>query len=80
MRGRDVTDLWTAGELDNAFNVTARYNAEAILTSKQATYQTNFYSGAPHGFAVRPNVTVARQVYAKEAAYFQAVLWLAAWL
>lgn len=73
-------DQLVAGELDNAFNVTGRYNAEAILTAKKATYQTNFYSGAPHGFAVRPNVTVARQVYAKDAAYFQAILWFAAWL
>ncbi|KAJ4294045.1 hypothetical protein N0V90_007734 [Kalmusia sp. IMI 367209] len=69
-----------AGELDNAFNVTARYNAESILTGKNTTYQTNFYSGAPHGFAVRPNVTIPRQKYAKEAAYLQAVLWFAAWL
>ncbi|KAL5372825.1 hypothetical protein DPSP01_013195 [Paraphaeosphaeria sporulosa] len=69
-----------AGELDNAFNSTGRYNAEAILTAKNATYQTNFYSGAPHGFAVRPNITIARQKYAKEASFLQAVLWFAAWL
>ncbi|KAL5394891.1 hypothetical protein PMIN06_002336 [Paraphaeosphaeria minitans] len=69
-----------AGELDNAFNATGRYSTEAILTAKNATYHTNFYSGAPHGFAVRPNMTVPRQKYAKEASFLQAVLWFAAWL
>ncbi|KAF2734351.1 alpha/beta-hydrolase [Polyplosphaeria fusca] len=69
-----------AGELDDTFNATARHAAEAILQSKNATYQLNLYSGAPHGFAVRPNLSVPRQKYAKDASYFQAVRWFEAWL
>ncbi|KAF2248375.1 alpha/beta-hydrolase [Trematosphaeria pertusa] len=69
-----------AGELDAAFNVTGRHTAEDILQKKNATYQTNLYSGAPHGFAVRPDLSNARQKYAKEAAFVQAVSWFDAWL
>jgi dienelactone hydrolase len=70
----------TGTELDGAFNSTARRNAENILQEKNATYETTVYSGAPHGFGVRANLTVAREKYAKEAAFFQAVRWLDAWL
>ncbi|KAF2270496.1 alpha/beta-hydrolase [Lojkania enalia] len=69
-----------AGELDGAFNATGRHTAESILQTKNATYQLNLYSGAPHGFAVRPNLNVPRQKYAKESAFFQAVQWFDAWL
>ncbi|KAF2117950.1 dienelactone hydrolase family-domain-containing protein [Lophiotrema nucula] len=69
-----------AGELDTAFNVTGRHAAESILQTKNATYQLNLYSGAPHGFAVRPDLSVPRQKYAKETAFFQAVRWFDAWL
>ena len=69
-----------AGELDQAFNVTLRRAAEDILTKKNATYQTTLYSGAPHGFAVRVDLSVARQKFAKEGAYLQAVKWFESWL
>lgn len=69
-----------AGQLDTIFNSTLRHNAEAILSAKNATFQSNFYAGAPHGFAVRPNITIPLQKFAKEASFLQAVLWFAAWL
>jgi dienelactone hydrolase len=69
-----------AGELDAAFNVTLRRNAEDILTGKNATYETNLYSGAPHGFGVRVDLSVPRQKFAKDASFRQAVGWLSAWL
>ena len=67
-------------ELDAAFNVTRRREAEDILTAKNATYQTTLYSGAPHGFAVRVDLGVARQKFAKEGSFRQAVGWFDAWL
>lgn len=67
-------------ELDNAFNATARRSAEEILGSKNVTFQSTLYSGAPHGFAVRPNLTVPVQKYAKEASFLQAVTWFDSWL
>lgn len=69
-----------AGELDAAFNSTGRHNAESILQRKNATYQLNLYSGAPHGFGVRVDLSVPRQKFAKESAFFQAVRWFDAWL
>ncbi|KAF2796363.1 alpha/beta-hydrolase [Melanomma pulvis-pyrius CBS 109.77] len=69
-----------AGELDGAFNSTLRRNAEDILTTKNATYQTALYSGAPHGFAVRVDLNIPRQKYAKESSFVQAVRWFDAWL
>lgn len=67
-------------ELDNSFNTTARVAAEGILQKKNATYQTTLYSGAPHGFAVRVDLNSKRQVFAKEAAFAQAVRWFDFWL
>lgn len=67
-------------ELDTAFNVTLRRNAEDILTGKNATYQSTLYSDAPHGFAVRVDLNVPSQKYAKDASFVQAVTWFNAWL
>ncbi|KAJ8110132.1 hypothetical protein OPT61_g6944 [Boeremia exigua] len=69
-----------AGELDTLFNKTNRRDAEDILQAKNSTYQTNLYSGAPHGFAIRPNVAIPVQAYAKQASFEQAVLWFNTWL
>ncbi|KAF2675729.1 alpha/beta-hydrolase [Lentithecium fluviatile CBS 122367] len=69
-----------AGELDALFNSTGRRAAEDILTARNATYQTNLYSGAPHGFAVRANLNISRQRFAKEASFLQAVTWFDNWL
>ncbi|KAF2710048.1 alpha/beta-hydrolase [Pleomassaria siparia CBS 279.74] len=69
-----------AGELDTAFNVTGRRAAEDILTAKNTTYQTTLYAGAPHGFAVRVDLNIPRQKYAKESSFVQAIRWFDAWL
>lgn len=66
-------------ELDDIFNKTSRRSAEDILESKDATYRTSLFSGAPHGFAVRPDVSTPEQVYAKHTAYEQAVSWFKIW-
>jgi dienelactone hydrolase len=69
-----------AGQLDAAFNATARRTAEDILSAKGAIFETTLYSQAPHGFAVRANMTVPAQRFAKEASFLQAVGWFGAWL
>jgi dienelactone hydrolase len=66
--------------LDASFNATAKTKAESMLTANNITYQSNLYAGAPHGFAVRVNQSVPVQVYAKQAAFVQAVTWFDAWL
>lgn len=66
--------------LDASFNATAKSRAESILNANNITFQTNLYSQAPHGFAVRPNLTVPQQAYAKQASFVQAVTWFDAWL
>ncbi|KAF9692660.1 hypothetical protein EKO04_009355 [Ascochyta lentis] len=69
-----------AGTLDASFNATAKSKAESILNANNITFQTNLYAQAPHGFAVRPNMTIPQQTYAKQASFVQAVTWFNAWL
>lgn len=66
--------------LDASFNSTAKAAAETILQSNNVTFQSNLYAGAPHGFAVRANLSVPLQAYAKQASFVQAVTWFDAWL
>ncbi|KAF2630832.1 hypothetical protein BU25DRAFT_334399 [Macroventuria anomochaeta] len=70
----------TRTALDASFNATAKSRAESILNANNITFQTNLYSQAPHGFAVRPNLTIPQQAYAKQASLVQAVTWFDAWL
>ncbi|KAF1838667.1 alpha/beta-hydrolase [Decorospora gaudefroyi] len=69
-----------AGTLDASFNTTAKVRAEGILKANNVTFQSNLYSGAPHGFGVRVNQDVPQQAYAKQASFIQAVTWFGAWL
>ncbi|KAF2277893.1 alpha/beta-hydrolase, partial [Westerdykella ornata] len=64
-----------AGQLDGTFNAAARRNAEDILTGMNAVFQTVLYSQAPHGFAVRVNMSAPAEKFAKEGAFLQAVKW-----
>jgi dienelactone hydrolase len=66
--------------LDASFNATAKSRAESILKTNNITFQSNLYSGAPHGFAVRVNQSIPQQAYAKQASFVQAVTWFDAWL
>lgn len=72
------TDL--DAEFDDSFNATAKRNAEAILESKNAIFQSTLYAQAVHGFAVRANLSIPAQKFAKDASYLQAVTWFDAWL
>lgn len=66
--------------LDESFNATAKVKAESILEENQIPFQSNLYYGAPHGFAVRANLSDPLQAYAKQASFVQAVTWFDAWL
>lgn len=73
--------MWLTGiALDATFNATAKTRAESILSMNNITFQTNTYAQAPHGFAVRPNMRIPQQAYAKQASFVQAVTWFDAWL
>lgn len=75
---RNMADALAA--LDEAFNATAKAQAESILNSNNVTYQSNLYAAAPHGFAVSVNQSNPLQAYAKRASFVQAVTWFNAWL
>ncbi|CZT42050.1 related to dienelactone hydrolase family protein [Rhynchosporium secalis] len=68
------------GELDASSTPAQRAAAEAIFQSTNITFQTNLYSNAEHGFAVRTNLTDPQKAFAQESAYFQAVRWFDAWI
>ncbi|KAK4464089.1 protein AIM2 [Cladorrhinum samala] len=64
-----------AAETDSLLNVTARSNMEVLLKETGQRYQVNLYSGTPHGFAVRANLSDPQQKYGKEESFVQAVRW-----
>lgn len=69
-----------AAETDSIFPTEKRHESETILQGTKQPYQINLYSGVEHGFAVRGDVSVKVQRFAKEAAFFQAVTWFDNWL
>jgi dienelactone hydrolase len=69
----------SAAETDVIFPVEKRHESEAILRDTKQPYQINLFSGVEHGFAVRCDLTVDAQRFAKEQAFLQAVSWLNQW-
>lgn len=69
-----------AAETDSIFPAEKRHESETILRDTKQPYQINLYSGVEHGFAVRGDVSIKVQRFAKEAAFFQAVTWFDTWL
>lgn len=67
-------------ETDNSLSPARRHEVEDVLAKQNATYQINLYAGASHGFAVRVDMKNRKQVFAKEAAFYQALLWFDEWL
>lgn len=43
-------------------------------------YQINVYGGVDHGFALRADMSVKKNLYAMEDAFKQAVAWFENWL
>lgn len=64
-----------AAETDAIFPAEMRHKSEGILLKSGQPYQINLYSGVSHGFAVRGDMSVKVQKYAKEQAFYQAVAW-----
>lgn len=64
-----------AAETDAIFPAEKRHKSEEIMTAAKKTYQINLFSGVEHGFAVRCDVKVPAQKFAKEQAFLQAVAW-----
>jgi dienelactone hydrolase len=64
-----------AAETDAIFPSDKRHHTEDLLKNLGFPYQINLYAGVEHGFAVRGDVSDQRKMYAKEAAFLQAVQW-----
>ncbi|KHN95932.1 dienelactone hydrolase [Metarhizium album ARSEF 1941] len=64
-----------AAETDDIFPSDKRHKSEEILKATKKPYQINLYSGVEHGFAVRGDLKVKAQRFAKEQAFLQAVTW-----
>jgi len=69
-----------AAEIDQALTADLRHESEEILKKKGHPYQINLYSGVEHGFAVRTDLSIKQNKFAKEQAFFQAVAWFDEWL
>jgi len=65
----------SAAETDHIFTTEKRHLSEKILLETKVPYQINLFSGVKHGFAVRSDITVKEQRFAKEQAFLQAVAW-----
>ncbi|KAK7754492.1 hypothetical protein SLS62_003512 [Diatrype stigma] len=70
----------SAAESDTIFTVEKRHKSEEILAKKGDPYQIYLYGQTEHGFAVRSDLSIAAQRYAKEQAFLQAVTWFDSWL
>lgn len=67
--------LTLAVESDYIFTDEQRHESEAILKEIAVPHQVNVYGGTSHGFAVRADLKVPQQKYAKEQAFYQALAW-----
>ncbi|PHH93318.1 hypothetical protein CDD83_7103 [Cordyceps sp. RAO-2017] len=64
-----------AAETDAIFPNDKRHRSEEILVKTKQPYQINLYCGVEHGFAVRGEVNVKVQKFAREQALKQALTW-----
>ncbi|MCJ1228293.1 hypothetical protein MMC12_004954 [Toensbergia leucococca] len=69
-----------AAETDGIFPVEKRHFTEGVLKGLGSPYQITLYGGVSHGFAMRGDVGVRVQRFAKEAAFLQAVGWFGEFL
>lgn len=66
--------------MDQVYPPEKRRETEAILQKKGVSYETHLYGGTMHGFAVRTDLSVPYQKFAKEGAFNQAIRWFDYWL
>lgn len=74
------TTKLTKPEIDNIFTRENRYEAEKILVDQNVPFQINVYGGVEHGFALRADMSVKKNLYAMEDAFKQATNWFENWL
>lgn len=65
----------SAAQTDTIFTTELRHKSEEILIETKLPFQINLFSGVAHGFAVRGDVKVPIQKFAREQAFLQAVTW-----
>ncbi|MCJ1339590.1 hypothetical protein MMC09_004880 [Bachmanniomyces sp. S44760] len=70
----------SAAETDSIFTTEKRHESEEILKKTGLPWQINLFSGVQHGFAVRGDLNRLEARFAKEQAFYQAVLWFDAHL
>lgn len=63
-------------ELDTTWPLASARAAEDILRNASVAWHLATYSDVSHGFGIRPNESLPRQVVAQEQAFGQAVTWL----
>ncbi|KAF7160147.1 hypothetical protein CNMCM5623_005662 [Aspergillus felis] len=64
-----------AAETDHIFPAEKRHETEEILLKNGKVYQLTLYSKVAHGFATRCDLSKREQKWAKEQAFYQAVVW-----
>ncbi|KAH8800188.1 dienelactone hydrolase family protein [Xylogone sp. PMI_703] len=64
-----------AAEIDDIFTRSLCHESENILQKIGISYQISLFSGVSHGFAVRGDLSVSLDKFAKEQAFRQAVAW-----
>lgn len=69
------TDILSGTETDEIFTTPLRHKSEEILKTTGQAYQINLFSGVEHGFAVRSDLSVKQNKFAKEQAFIQAITW-----
>ncbi|KAJ3525065.1 hypothetical protein NMY22_g10729 [Coprinellus aureogranulatus] len=67
--------LMNCAERDTSFPAPNLYRAVDILTSRNASYHTQIYSGTHHGFATRANLSDENAVWAAEDAAKSVIRW-----
>jgi dienelactone hydrolase len=72
--------LMACAETDQAFTPERRAEAEGILQKNKVIHESHLYGGTVHGFAVRTDLSIPQQKFAKESAYHQAIRWFDQWL
>lgn len=64
-----------AAQTDTIFPAEKRHKSELILVNTKQPWQINLFSNTEHGFAVRCDLNVKQERYAKEQAFLQAIAW-----
>lgn len=60
---------------DQLFTPELRNKAIDVLTANKTWFNIDLFEGAPHGFAVRGDLSNPRVKYAQEKAFLDQVLW-----